>query len=141
MFPFLQDHDLRRLVVPVLIFAPRIVSRAFWDGRPTGYGRSPRTIILEFRVLVAIFVWDPRDAALKLAQKSGCVLTVCKAGGELVLRWLFRRSHRRGEQAGMARAGSNGPYKRFITNYTFLTIFIYYTVAAPNTPCYLAPNI
>jgi hypothetical protein len=91
---------LRRLVVPVLIFAPRIVSRAFWDGRPTGYGRSPRTIILEFRVLVAIFIWDPRYAALKLAQKSGCVLTVCKAGGELVFRWLFRRSHRRGEQAG-----------------------------------------
>jgi hypothetical protein len=46
VFPFLQGYDLRRLVVPVLTFAPRIVSRAFWDGRLTGYGWSPRTIFV-----------------------------------------------------------------------------------------------
>jgi hypothetical protein len=97
MLSFLQHHDLRCLVIPIVFFitAPGIVGRTLWDGRPTRYGRSARTVILELQVLIAIFIWNPGDAALELAQERGCVLAVCQPGGELVFCWFFR-SHRRG---------------------------------------------
>jgi hypothetical protein len=75
MFSFLQYYDLRCLVVSiVLVSAPGIARRTLRDGRPTGYGRPARTVILEFRVLVTIIAWISRDAALKLAQESRGVL-------------------------------------------------------------------
>jgi hypothetical protein len=74
MFSFLQYYDLRCLIVSVLVCAPGIARRTLWDGRPTGYGRPARTVVLEFRVLIAIIAWNPGDAALKLAQESRGVL-------------------------------------------------------------------
>jgi hypothetical protein len=80
---------LRCLVVHVILSTPRIVRRTLWDGGPTRYGGPARTIVLEFWVLIAIFVWDPRDAALKLAQKGRGVLGVGEAGRKLMFCWLF----------------------------------------------------
>lgn len=99
MLSFLQHYDLRCFVVTILIFAPRVIGRTLRDGRPTGNWRSTRPIVLEFRVLVAIFVWRTGNAALKLTQECGRVLTVREAGGELVFRWLFR-SHQRRQASG-----------------------------------------
>jgi len=99
VFSFLQYYDLRRLIVSVLICAPWIASRTFWDGRPTGYGRPARTVVLEFRiqVFVTIIIWVPGDTALKLAQKGRGMLGVGEAGRKLMFCWLFG-SHRRGQQ-------------------------------------------
>jgi len=74
MFSFLQYYDLRCLIVSVLVSAPGIARRTFWDGRPTGYGRPARTVVLKFWVLVTIIAWKAGDAALKLAQESRGVL-------------------------------------------------------------------
>jgi hypothetical protein len=59
MFSFLQYYDLRCLVVSLLVSASGIARRTLWDGRPTGYGRPARTVVLEFRVLVTIIAWKP----------------------------------------------------------------------------------
>ncbi len=76
VFSFLQYYDLGCLIVSILIRAPGVARRTLWDGRPTGYGRPARTVVLEFRVLVTVIAitWNPRDAALKLAQECRGVL-------------------------------------------------------------------
>jgi hypothetical protein len=92
---FFQHHYLRCLVIPVVIFTPRVAGRALRDRRPTGNRWPPRTVILEFRVFVAIFIRKSRDATLKFAQKCGRVLTIGETCRKLVFGWLFR-SHRLG---------------------------------------------
>jgi hypothetical protein len=112
---FFQHHDLRCLVTSVLLSAPRIAGGALWDGRPTGYGRPPRTVVLELQVLVAIFVWDPGDAALKLAQKSRSVLTVGEAGRKLMFCWLFG-SHRRSRKGSGRQQAISSPLRAKYTD-------------------------